>query len=188
MAGGDRVTVVGGGIGGLVAAIRCAQHGCGVVLYEAADGLGGRARSADGPYKANFGPHALYGDGGFHQWMRREKLLPQLVRPRATGFRVRVDGRLKRAAPELVAGAIKLRGRAPADLDYRSWATQRAGDRAVEGRHRVRLAAHLPSRPRRALGRVLSRALPPADPARHQGQIRGGWLEHDRREARATRR
>jgi phytoene dehydrogenase-like protein len=58
---GPQVTVVGGGIAGLVAAIRCAQQGSQVQLLEASGKLGGRARSADAPYVANYGPHALYG-------------------------------------------------------------------------------------------------------------------------------
>jgi phytoene dehydrogenase-like protein len=132
MARSDQVTVVGGGIAGLVAAIRCAQQGHEVVVHEATGKLGGRARNADGPYKANYGPHALYGDGAFYQWMRREKLLPRLVRPSVRALRIRVDGRLTRLAPPLIAAARRLRGQAPSDIDYRTWAAQRASEQAVE--------------------------------------------------------
>jgi glycine/D-amino acid oxidase-like deaminating enzyme len=131
MAGSNRVIVIGGGIAGLVAAIKCARQGQNVVLHEATGKLGGRARNADGKYKANHGPHALYGDGDFYQWMRAEKLLPCLVRPRATGVRLRIDGRVKRSSPALVAAAVKLRGVAPADVDYRTWARQHASEQAV---------------------------------------------------------
>lgn len=132
MVGRDQVTVVGGGIAGLVAAIKCRQQGRDVVLLEATGKLGGRARNADGPYKANYGPHALYGDGAFYQWMRAEKLLPRLARPSATRFRLRIDGRIKRTSFPLVAAALKLRGQAPADTDYRSWARQHASEQAAE--------------------------------------------------------
>jgi phytoene dehydrogenase-like protein len=130
--GSDRITVVGGGIAGLVAAIQCAQQGRSVVLHEATGKLGGRARSASGPYLANHGPHALYGDGPFYAWLRREKLLPRLVRPSVPTLRTRIDGRITRLPLPLVSATIRLRGQASADLDYRTWAAQRAGERAVE--------------------------------------------------------
>ena len=50
------VTVVGGGLAGLVASIACAERGASVRLVEAHDELGGRARSTDGPYRANLEP------------------------------------------------------------------------------------------------------------------------------------
>jgi predicted NAD/FAD-binding protein len=48
------LTIVGGGIGGLTAAIAAAEHGVGVTLYEAKDRLGGRAWTTDGDFKANW--------------------------------------------------------------------------------------------------------------------------------------
>jgi cation diffusion facilitator CzcD-associated flavoprotein CzcO len=57
------VTVIGGGLGGLVAAIRCAEQGLPVTLHEARRQLGGRARSTGPPFVANDGPHGLYADG-----------------------------------------------------------------------------------------------------------------------------
>lgn len=129
---GRQVTIVGGGVAGLVAAIRCAQLGSQVRLHEATGKLGGRARSADGPYLANYGPHALYGDGPFYAWLRRERLLPPLARPNVATIRVRVDGQVRRMPRSLILAALRLRGTAPADLDYRTWASERAGARAVE--------------------------------------------------------
>ncbi len=129
---GRQVTIVGGGIAGLVAAIRCVQDGEQVQLHEATGKLGGRARSADGPYLANFGPHALYGDGPFYAWLRKEKLLPPLARPNVTTIRVRVDGEMRRVPRSLITAALRLRATAPADLDYRTWAGERAGTQAVE--------------------------------------------------------
>lgn len=128
----DRITVIGGGIGGLIAAIACAQQDRKVVLYEATSKLGGRARSSERPYIANYGPHALYGDGDLYAWLRREKLLPRVAMPIATTMRARLDGRITRIPRPLVSAALRLRGDAPADVDYRTWAEQHAGERAVQ--------------------------------------------------------
>jgi phytoene dehydrogenase-like protein len=129
---GRQVTVVGGGIAGLVAAIHCAQQDSQVHLHEATGKLGGRARSADGPYVANYGPHALYGDGPFYAWLRKEKLLPRLARPNIATIRVRVDGHTRRMPRSLILAALRLRGAAPADLDYRTWASERVGEDEAE--------------------------------------------------------
>ena len=75
-AGKPQITIVGGGIAGLVAAIACAEEGAKVRLVEAHESLGGRGRSSDGPYKANLGPHAMYKDGAFWRWMRERDILP----------------------------------------------------------------------------------------------------------------
>ncbi len=128
----EEITVVGGGIGGLVAAIACAQQDRKVVLYEATGKLGGRARSSEGPYIANYGPHALYGDGELYSWLRREKLLPKVAMPIATTMRARLDGRITRIPRPLLSAALRLRGEAPADIDYRTWAEQHAGERAAQ--------------------------------------------------------
>jgi phytoene dehydrogenase-like protein len=129
--GQDQITVVGGGIAGLVAAIACTQDGRSVILHEATSKLGGRARSTSGPYRANYGPHALYGDGPFYAWLRHEKLLPKLARPNPLTLRARIDERITRVPRPLVSAILRLRGSASADLDYRTWAAQRAGEQAV---------------------------------------------------------
>ena len=51
------ITVIGGGLAGLTAAIAAAEGGARVRLLEAHGALGGRARSTEGAYKANLGPH-----------------------------------------------------------------------------------------------------------------------------------
>jgi phytoene dehydrogenase-like protein len=129
---GPQVTVVGGGIAGLVAAIRCAQQGSQVQLLEASGKLGGRARSADGPHIANYGPHALYGDGPFYDWLRKETLLPHLARPNIATIKVRVDGDMRRLPRSLVTAALRLRGTPQPDVDYRAWASEHAGTQATE--------------------------------------------------------
>jgi phytoene dehydrogenase-like protein len=122
-AGKPQITIVGGGIAGLVAAIACAEEGAKVRLVEAHDSLGGRGRSTDGPYKANLGPHAMYGDGVFWRWMRERNILPEHRSPRLTGARLRIGGALRRTPPLAALPAIlRLRGReAPVATDFRTW-------------------------------------------------------------------
>jgi phytoene dehydrogenase-like protein len=128
-----QVTIVGAGIAGLTAAIACAEEGAAVRLLEAHEALGGRARSMDGPYKANLGPHAMYNDGSFWAWMRRRGILPDNCPPRLTGVRLRVAGELRRTPPiETLPAVLRLRGReAPVDLDFRTWASRHAGERVA---------------------------------------------------------
>ena len=56
------LTIVGGGLAGLVATIAAREAGLDVTLYEARSRLGGRARSTPGAYHANWGPHVIYAD------------------------------------------------------------------------------------------------------------------------------
>ena len=57
-----RITIVGGGLAGLTAAATAAQSGADVLVHEARNELGGRARTTtiEG-FAFNQGPHALYG-------------------------------------------------------------------------------------------------------------------------------
>jgi phytoene dehydrogenase-like protein len=64
------ITVISGGIAGLVASIACGEAGGRVRLFEAHRRLGGRARSSSGPFVTNLGPHALYCDGPWYAWRR----------------------------------------------------------------------------------------------------------------------
>src|SRR6266536_718090 len=68
------VTVVGGGLGGLVAAIRRAEQGVPAVLHEANRRLGGRAGSTGPPFIANHGPHGLYADGITWRFLRERRI------------------------------------------------------------------------------------------------------------------
>lgn len=76
-----RITVIGGGFAGLTAAISAAESGAAVTLYEAHRTLGGRGRTAEGPYAANDGPHALYSRGPHWAWLRRRGLLGPMATP-----------------------------------------------------------------------------------------------------------
>jgi NAD(P)-binding Rossmann-like domain len=120
-----QVTVVGGGLAGLTAAIGCAEGGARVRLLEAHEQLGGRARSSEGPYKANLGPHVLYKDGPFWRWMAERDLLPPYAGLPLAGVRMRWDGEVRRTPPlGAIPSVLRLRGReAPVDVDFRTWAS-----------------------------------------------------------------
>jgi phytoene dehydrogenase-like protein len=129
----NRITIVGGGLAGLTAAITCAEGGASVSLLEAHATLGGRARSSDGPYKANFGPHALYKDGPFWRWMAERKLLPRYAGLPLAGVRFRWQGEVRRTPPlGALPSVLRLRGReAPIDLDFRTWAARHTDERTA---------------------------------------------------------
>jgi len=129
----NEITVIGGGVAGLTAAITCAESGADVQLLEAHEALGGRARSTDGHYKANLGPHAIYG-GVLSEWLNARGLLPALARPLLTGVRFHYDGGIHRTPPlSLIPPGLRLRGRmAPADQSFRSWVTDHSDARTAD--------------------------------------------------------
>ena len=131
--GKSRITIVGGGLAGLTAAITCAEGGASVSLLEAHEKLGGRARSSDGPYKANFGPHVLYKDGPLWRWMAERELLPRYAGLPLAGVRFRWQGEVRRTPPiGAIPSVLRLRGReAPIDLDFRTWATRHTDERTA---------------------------------------------------------
>jgi phytoene dehydrogenase-like protein len=128
------ITVVGGGIAGLVASIACAEGGGSVRLLEAHAQLGGRGRSSDGPYVANFGPHVLYANGALFPFMAQRKLLPPFAKPPLTGVRFRAGGRRRLLPPAALLRAVaKLRNAsAPDDTAFRPWVADRCGEPAAE--------------------------------------------------------
>jgi hypothetical protein len=128
------ITVVGGGVAGLTAAITCAEHGASVRLFEAHERVGGRARSTDGPYKANLGPHAIYKGGVLWNWLSERDLLPPVARPLLTGVRFHYEGAVHRTPPlSLIPPGLRLRGRiAPVDQDFRSWVTDHGDARTAD--------------------------------------------------------
>ena len=75
------VTVIGGGLGGLAAAITAAEAGASVTLHEAHRTLGGRWRTTpvrrkdQRVYRAHEGPHVIYRDGPIWAWLKERRLL-----------------------------------------------------------------------------------------------------------------
>jgi phytoene dehydrogenase-like protein len=133
--GKPQITIVGAGIAGLVAAITCAEDGAKVRLLEAHDQPGGRARSADGPYKANLGPHAIYkSEDSLWGWMSERDLLPPYVGPRLSGVRMRWQGAIRRTPPlGALPSVLRLRGReAPSDVDFRTWAARHTDETTAQ--------------------------------------------------------
>jgi putative NAD(P)-binding protein len=128
------ITVVGGGLAGMTAAIACAEEGAEVRLLEAHEELGGRARSMGGAYKANLGPHVIYKDGPFWAWLRERDLLPSYAGPPLSGIRFRWRGEVRRIPPlGTIPSVLRLRGRkAPVDQDFRSWAAAHSDERTAE--------------------------------------------------------
>jgi phytoene dehydrogenase-like protein len=130
----NEITVIGGGVAGLTAAITCAEGGANVRLLEAHDTLGGRARSTDGPYKANLGPHAIYKGGVLWDWLTTRGLMPELARPLLTGVRFHYQGAVHRTPPlTLIPPGLRLRGRmAPVDQSFRSWVADHSDERTAD--------------------------------------------------------
>jgi phytoene dehydrogenase-like protein len=126
------VTVVGGGIAGLVAAISLAECGARVTLHEARGRLGGRGDSTPGPRRANLGPHALYRHGPLDAWLRAQDLLPAIAFPPLTGVRLLQHGKLRRLPTPLLPMARNARAPAPIDASFRDWASARIGAEAAE--------------------------------------------------------
>lgn len=126
-----KITVIGAGIAGLVAAIACAEAGAQVVVHEAHTTVGGRARTTSPPYVAHDGPHALYCDGPHWTWLAERGL----VGPVATlsfaqlrRSRFRHDGRLRSVPPaRLVRLLTRRRLSAPVDEDFTTWASTHHG-------------------------------------------------------------
>ena len=128
------ITVVGGGIAGLTAAIAAAEQGADVALLEAHHELGGRARSAAGLYKVNLGPHALLASSPFWRWLGDRRLLPPYARPPLSGVRFRWRDEIRRVpAVGAAVAVLRLRGRtAPVDRDFHGWAAEHVGEETAE--------------------------------------------------------
>lgn len=126
------VTVIGGGIAGLTAAITAAEEGCRVHLLEERAELGGRARTAPPPYRANLGTHALYTNGPFWEWLVEHRLLPATV-PRNGRLQYRVGGKTYERLPSLEQSiATIVSESAPDHLSFRDWARTLVGSEAAE--------------------------------------------------------
>ena len=126
-----RITIVGGGLAGLTAAIAGAEAGADVVVHEAHQTLGGRARTTPAPWIAHDGPHVFYADGPHWGWLLERDLVgaaATLSGADARGTRFHRDGRLRRMPPPgLLAMLAHRRRRAPVDQDFSSWAAAHHG-------------------------------------------------------------
>lgn len=129
------ITVIGGGFAGLTAAITAAEAGAEVTLHEAHHTLGGRARTAEGPYRTNEGPHALYRRGPHWTWLAQRGLLGPLAplpTREAARFRFHHAGALRRTPPlRFLRHTLRTAEQAPVDSDFRAWATRVAGPEAA---------------------------------------------------------
>ncbi|MFI5805237.1 NAD(P)-binding protein [Streptomyces sp. NPDC051561] len=135
------VTVIGGGIAGLTAAITAAEAGASVELHEAHDTLGGRGRATPTPYKAHEGPHVFYADLDHWKWLTDRNLVGKLGRPSVRDLKLGFvrEGRLRTAPP---AGLIRMMmpGRprtAPVGVSFHEWASQRYGEAAARAAARA---------------------------------------------------
>jgi phytoene dehydrogenase-like protein len=175
-----QLSIVGGGIGGLVAAVSAKEAGFDVTLFEAHDELGGRARTTPGPYRANWGGHVLYADGPLWAWLGHRGLTPPAKRPPAVPrLCFRVDGELRTVPP---VGYLRAAGRlrsldAPVDLPYEQWAGEVLGDvddaRRISNLLGVATFDHDPGRLSAAfVNGILARALSFPPKVRY---VVGGW-------------
>ncbi|APU13067.1 FAD-dependent oxidoreductase [Actinoalloteichus fjordicus] len=175
------ITVVGGGLAGLIAAITCAEAGAAVTLHEAHGSPGGRARATDEPYVAHDGAHVFYADGPHWTWLTERGLVGRLGRPRArallhSGFRS--GGRIRLRLP---AGFLRMvlhrRRPAPVDRDFHSWASEHYGEQAALAAANaisvVTYDAHTGRLSAAFVWRLLHRVFAPKPPAVRW--VVGGW-------------
>ena len=143
------MTVIGGGLGGLAAAITAAEAGASVTLHEAHRTLGGRWRStpvrkkvAANPgedsagYRAHEGPHVIYRDGPIWAWLKERRLLGVTCRVpfgAVARFQFWHEGRCVRSHLSASFGRYGYQPpRVPVDQSFRAWASKLVGDEAAE--------------------------------------------------------
>ncbi|MFE0514424.1 NAD(P)-binding protein [Streptomyces sp. NPDC058964] len=175
-----RITVIGGGFAGLTAAITAAEAGAKVTVYEAHHTLGGRARTAEGRYRTNEGPHALYSGGPHWAWLKQRDLIGPLapIPPlEAARLRLRHHGILRRTPPFAMLKLLRPGAQqAPVDADFLSWATRQAGEegaRAAANYSAVALFHHDPGILSAAFVQERLRRATKLPPEAHHP--RGGW-------------
>ncbi|MEU1787411.1 NAD(P)-binding protein [Streptomyces sparsogenes] len=175
-----RITVIGGGLAGLTAAITAAEAGAEVTLHESHHTLGGRARTAPAPYRTNEGPHALYSGGPHWGWLKQRGLLGPLARlplPEAARLRFHRDGRLRNVPPAAMLRLL-LTKTAPVDADFTTWATGvvgAAGARAAANYVGVATFHHAAGQLSAAFVQERLRRAAKVPPEAHY--VRGGWSE-----------
>lgn len=130
------ITVIGGGLAGLTAAIACAERGAAVRLHEAHATLGGRARTLEGPYAANDGTHTFYCDSDAWHWLAERELTSPFLRLGALDtmrLRFRRQGKLRSMVPPAYLRMVTAGRRltAPVDRTFRDWAGENFGDESA---------------------------------------------------------
>ncbi|MFD9241903.1 NAD(P)-binding protein, partial [Streptomyces sp. NPDC059556] len=175
-----KLTIIGGGFAGLTAAVTAAEAGVKVTVHEAHRTPGGRARTAEGPYLTNEGPHAIYAGGPHWTWLEQRGLLGELAPlpvSEALRFRFHQGGALRRTPPlGLLRQTLRDAGRAPVDVDFRTWATGLAGERAADAAASYAAVATFHHDPGALSARFVQERLHRAGslpPEAHY--IRGGW-------------
>ncbi|MGW5310648.1 NAD(P)-binding protein [Nocardia thailandica] len=179
----DHITVVGGGIAGLTAAIACAETGVPVRLHEAHHTLGGRGRAtAAAPRRPRRRPRLL----------RRRPPLP-LAEAARLHRRTRLAVPRRRGPPALPRrrppprrpplGVLRAQAAAfrtaPVDLDFHTWATRLWGDKTARQVANaisvVTYTADTGSLSAAFVFGLFQRVLGPRVPAVRW--VRGGWQE-----------
>lgn len=128
------LSIVGGGLAGLVTAVEAAERGARVRLYEAHDTLGGRARTTPAPYVAHNGPHVFYRDGPTWEWLVGHGLVPSSapVPTRALArFYFRRAGQRTRWPGRGFVQVLTSRETGPVDESFAAWAERRWGARTA---------------------------------------------------------
>ena len=131
----DTITIVGGGLAGLTAAIACAEGGGEVRLLEAHEELGGRARSNERPVQGQpRPPRHLQGRPVLGLAGRARPAAARTPAHRCRAIRFRWQGKVRRTPPlGTVPSVLRLRGReAPVDVDFRSWVAGHSDERTAE--------------------------------------------------------
>jgi phytoene dehydrogenase-like protein len=176
----QRISVIGGGFAGLVAAITCAEAGTQVRLMEAHRTLGGRARATTPPYVAHDGPHVLYCDGPWWRWLADRDLIGPFAGVPLRGlaaFRFRHGDRLRRTPPAALLRVLAdRRRRAPVEVDFHTWIRGHHGEEAASAASNLMGVATFAADPGQLSAAFvwprLLRVFAPNPPARY---LIGGW-------------